>query len=121
MEAIKLLANENIPKLTIQILRQNGIDIKAVAEGHSGITDTQVLQMAEKEERLIITFDRDYGELIFQKKLHFTMGLIYLRFIPRKPSEPAEVLVNLFNSEISFKRKFSVIDRGKIRQRPILY
>lgn len=120
MEVIKLLANENIPKSTIILLRQNGIDITAIAEGYSGISDVQVLQMAEEQERIIVTFDRDYGELIFQKKLHFTIGLIYLRFIPQKPSEPAEILMNIFKREFTFKNKFSVIDRDKIRQRPIL-
>ena len=62
---MKLLADENIPLASIKVLRDFGYDIKAIGEDDKSISDKQVLEIAVKEKRLIVTFDRDYGELIF--------------------------------------------------------
>jgi predicted nuclease of predicted toxin-antitoxin system len=118
---MKFLANENIPRLSIILLRNNDFDINAISEISPGISDQKVLSIGEDENRIIITFDRDYGELIFQKKLEFSAGLIYLRFIPQTPLEPGELLLKILrNNDLSFNGKFTIIDKDKIRQRPLL-
>ena len=63
---MKLLANENFPLDSIRLLFQQGFDIKSIGIDYSGITDREVMQIAIKEQRTILTFDRDYGELIFK-------------------------------------------------------
>ena len=62
---MKILANENIPLDSILLLKERGYDIKSVAIESFGITDKEVLNLSIEEERIIVTFDRDYGELIF--------------------------------------------------------
>ena len=66
---MKILANENIPLDSILLLKERGYDIKSVAIESFGITDKEVLNLSIEEERIIVTFDRDYGELIFKYKL----------------------------------------------------
>ena len=65
----KLLANENFPLDSVKFLRQLGYDVCAIGENNKSITDKDVMALAHKELRLILTFDQDYGELIF--KLNF--------------------------------------------------
>ena len=115
---MRFLANENIPLPSIRLLRQAGYDITAIIEDSPGIPDTSVLARAADEQRIILTFDRDYGELIYRQRLRSPSGIIYLRFQPQTPTEPAEVLLNLFQrKDLEFQQRFTVVSRDQIRQR----
>ena len=117
---MRFLANENIPVNSITCLRAAGYDVKAIIEKRQGASDSDVLKLAYIERRVILTFDRDYGELIFKHKSTPPMGLIYFRFTPLTPEEPAELLLRLLLAkQINFLRKFTVIETEKIRQRPL--
>lgn len=76
---IKLLANENFPYTSIKILRNSGFDVLAIGETYSGIRDNDVMEIAAKEERTIVTFDRDYGELVFKYGFRPQRGIVYFR------------------------------------------
>jgi len=56
-------------------------------------------QVNADEERVILRFDRAYGELIYPLRLRSPRGVIYLRFRPHTPQEPASILLNLLHSE----------------------
>lgn len=115
------LANENIPLNSIKIIRESGYDISAIIEDNPGITDEQVLKIALLENRIILTFDRDYGELIFKRKLPLDSGVIYFRIIPFTPEETAFIFFNLFKiQDLSLEGKFTIVERDKIRQRSLL-
>ena len=62
---MRLLANEDSPLQSAHILKARGFDVKLVGVEFEGITDQEVMQIAIREGRTIVTFDRDYGELIF--------------------------------------------------------
>jgi predicted nuclease of predicted toxin-antitoxin system len=115
---MKLLANENFPLQSIKVLKNAGFDIKSIGEDYSGILDSEVIDIAINEERVIITFDRDYGELIFKKGFRPKEGVIYLRWDTFQPYEPGLYLIQLFRSEkINFKNSLTVISEKSIRQR----
>jgi predicted nuclease of predicted toxin-antitoxin system len=115
---MKILANENIPFTSVKVLRNEGYDVKAVGDEFQGITDKEVIELAIIEKRLIITFDKDYGELIFKYQLRPPEGVIYLRFSNFTANYPAEFLLNLFkNTELTFDFTFTVIDENSVRQR----
>jgi predicted nuclease of predicted toxin-antitoxin system len=117
---MQLLANENFPLLSVKLLRQAGYDVAAVIEKSPGISDTEVLAWATEEQRMILTFDRDYGELIYRLTLPCPKGVIYLRFQPETPEEPAQIMLNLFRTTgLQFEGWFTVFDREQIRQRPL--
>ena len=113
------LANENIPKATITALREAGHDVYAISEISPGITDAEVMQRAHEQQRIIITFDRDYGELVFRHRHPLPAGILFLRFTPRTPVEPAEFIEQILTSGIPLKGHFSTADRDQLRQRPI--
>jgi predicted nuclease of predicted toxin-antitoxin system len=70
------LANENFPKPSITLLRSNGFIIKSIQEELLGIFDEEVINIATKENLIILTFDRDYGELIFKHSKDYPPAVI---------------------------------------------
>jgi len=56
---MKLLANENIPIGTVRQLRELGHDVLAISQTCPGVTDDVVLGLAHREQRTLLTFDRD--------------------------------------------------------------
>ncbi len=114
------LANENIPLKSIKILRKSGYDVKAIIEECPGISDEEVLRIAKDENRIILTFDRDYGKLIFEEKELASVGIVYFRFTPKYPEECAEVLLKILEiQDIRFKGMFTVVERTKVRQKKL--
>jgi predicted nuclease of predicted toxin-antitoxin system len=117
---MRFLANENFPLLSVRILRQAELEVASVTEDSPGIEDSEVLARAADEERVILTFDRNYGELIYCLRLRSPRRVIYLRFRPHTPEEPASILLNLLQTEgLQFEERFTVVERDQIRQRPL--
>ena len=115
---MKLLANENFPLNSVEILEKSGFDIITVGKDYMGILDSEVMELAIMERRTILTFDRDYGELIFKEGYKPVNGVIYLRWTDFQPNEPGEFLIELFSSKkIDFQNRLTVISRDNIRQR----
>lgn len=101
-------------------LRESGHDVTSVIEVSPGTKDQEVLAWANVERRILLTFDRDYGELIYRLGLPGPAGVMYFRSTPATPDEPAEWLIRLINlGEISLPGMFTVIERDRIRQRPL--
>jgi predicted nuclease of predicted toxin-antitoxin system len=112
------LANENFPLKSVRLLRQDGHDVIAIIEDMPGAKDLAVLDRAHEENRILLTFDRDYGDLIFRRKLPAPQGVIYLRFVPSSPEEPAEWMRRLLSLPGSdLIGRFTVLERRRVRQR----
>lgn len=62
---VPFLAEGNFPVPSIHRLREAGYDVAAVIEDNRGCDDKTVMARAVSERRIIVTFDRDYGELIY--------------------------------------------------------
>jgi hypothetical protein len=70
------------------------------------------------ENRIILTFDRDYGELIYSRMLPAPAGVVHFRFLPSTPEEAGHRLLDLFGAdEITLEAFYTVIDQNQIRQR----
>lgn len=72
---MRFLANENFPVPSVRTLRETGIEVKSISENSPGISDKEVIQIAQKEKLIILTFDKDYGELIFRHSIQFPQQL----------------------------------------------
>ncbi len=115
---MKLLANENFPQTSAIYLQNAGFDITSIGTDHPGITDEQVMEIAIKEERTILTFDSDYGELIFKYEYQPSAGVIFIRTLPSTPEEAGRLIEQIINSdEFEFRKTLTVIDTNGIRQR----
>ena len=117
---MQFLANENFPLESVRLLKEAGHQIEAVILQCPGISDDEVLLIARDENRIILTFDRGYGDLIYRKRLAKPSGLVCFRFDPIEPSEPAERLFAIMQiSDLTLEGKFTIADRLRIRQRPL--
>ena len=115
---MKLLANENFPYASIYYLREKGYDVLSIGIDNPSILDSEIMNIAINEERTILTFDRDYGELIFRHNYKPEKGIIYLRLDEYQPQEPGVVVeAILTNIEIDLTRALTVVDKNGIRQR----
>jgi predicted nuclease of predicted toxin-antitoxin system len=114
----RLLANENFPISSVGLLRELGYDIISIGTEHQGVSDEYVMTLAEHEQRVIITFDRDYGELIFKNNYRPSMGVVYLRLDQFSPEEPGSIVDKLFREyNIETELSLIVFDGTIIRQR----
>ncbi len=117
---MKLLANENIPMGMVRRLRDMGHDVLAILETSPGATDVVVLERARCEQRTLLTFDRDYGELIYLKQLPVPQSVIYLRFVPTSPEDAVQQLAPLLTDDgKQVEGYFLVMDRDSYRRRPL--
>ena len=64
----RYLANENFPAATVRWLRGRGDDVLHAAETLVGESDAALLQTALSQDRVLLTFDQDFGELVFHQR-----------------------------------------------------
>lgn len=115
---MKFLANENFPYPSIKVLRENDLEMCSIGEESSGISDEMVLNRAVMEELIILTFDRDYGELLFKYRLDPPPAVIYFRNKGKVPTDAAMMLMNLLeNQDLVIQDMFTVVSEDGIRQR----
>jgi predicted nuclease of predicted toxin-antitoxin system len=115
---MKLLANENFPYSSIYYLRSKGFDVLSIGMDSPSIKDSEIMAIAISENRTILTFDRDYGELIFRFNYKPECGVIYLRLDEYSPEEPGVIIESILSeSQLELSRALTVVDRNGIRQR----
>jgi len=111
------LANENISRICVNILRESGLDVLYIGDDFASIQDVDVVKIANQEERLIITRDRDYGELIFRNNLIIEGGVLYVRTLPIQKGEIANITLRLIQDGYHFRRSLVVVSENGIRQK----
>lgn len=114
---MKFLANENVPFSSITYLKSKGFDIKSIGIDNPSVSDEEVMAIAISEKRTIITYDSDYGELIFKYGYKPTAGVIYIRNQPVDALETGKILEELIEKNISFEKSLTVVDSNSIRQK----
>lgn len=117
---MKFLADENFPLASVKYLKANGVDIESVSIISPGISDLAVNEMATKSERCILTFDRDFGELIFKNTFPAPAGIVLFRLTGFEPEQPGRMIMELLNQEeIALLNNMTVISEKTIRQKKI--
>jgi predicted nuclease of predicted toxin-antitoxin system len=112
------LANENFPLPGIHLLRKHGYEVVSIQEENPSITDMQVIEIAIASNLIILTFDKDYGELIFRYSKENPPAVIFFREKGNTPLAAAQLLIKLLEEgHIVFNNTFSVIEGNNIRQR----
>ncbi len=83
---MRLLADENFPRPTVEALRSQGHDILWARMDCSGLTDRALLEQAEADGRLILTLDKDFWQLALQRPVPLRRcGVILFRVFPAIP------------------------------------
>ncbi|WP_159726637.1 DUF5615 family PIN-like protein [Methylosinus sp. Ce-a6] len=114
---MRFLADENFPGAAVSALRAAGHDVSWVSERSPGAKDTDVLVMAEDEERILLTFDKDFGELAWSAGLSAACGIMLFRLPTPPPATIGNVLLARIEERSDWAGHFSVIETGRVRMR----
>jgi len=114
---VNILADESIDRQIVDILRLDGHHVWYVSELDPGISDDDVLELANQNSAILITADRDFGEMIF-RQARISQGIILIRLAGLSPETKAEIVASGIKEHISeVEHAFSVISAGMIRIR----
>jgi hypothetical protein len=116
---MRFLANENFPGEAVTALRSAGHDVAWVRIEAPGTADPDVLAWAAREQRILLTFDKDFGELAKASILPTTCGVVLLRVPMPRPGDVGQHLAGLITSREDWVGHFSVIEPGRVRMRPL--
>jgi predicted nuclease of predicted toxin-antitoxin system len=116
---MRILANENFPLDAVVLLRSDGHDVWWVRSEAPGITDREVLRRATSEDRLIVTFDKDFGELAFHSLLPVNSGIVLFRLRAASSTQLANIVSNTLRSRSDWFGNFAVVDNFRVRLRPL--
>jgi predicted nuclease of predicted toxin-antitoxin system len=116
---MRILANENFPGDAIAALAQHGHDVAWVRTDAPGSSDRKVLERAESEDRVLVTFDKDLGELAFRAKLPASSGIILFRISAPSSAHIARMAVAALESRTDWAGHFAVVEDARIRMTPL--
>ncbi|HIK11130.1 MAG TPA: DUF5615 family PIN-like protein [Oscillatoriaceae cyanobacterium M33_DOE_052] len=115
---MRILADENFPADAVAALRYEGYDVVWIRTDAPGSSDTQLLARAQVENRIIVTFDKDFGELAFKFGLPADSGIILFRFRPLSPAIVAQRVVATLSSRTDWAGYLAVVEEDRIRIKP---
>ncbi|NPV62313.1 MAG: DUF5615 family PIN-like protein [Methanotrichaceae archaeon] len=116
---MRLLIDENIPLISVEQLRRKGHDVLAIGEIASGTLDEDIMQLAEKEGRILLTIDKDFGELAYNSAFQLSCGIILFRIPLRSADYVASVIAKVLDSKYDWSGHFAVVEPNRIRFREL--
>jgi predicted nuclease of predicted toxin-antitoxin system len=114
---MKFMADECVDLQIIEHLRKKGYEVLYILEINPGISDDELLNLASKESAVLITLDKDFGELVFRQNM-LNSGVILLRISGLDAEDKAIITataIEKYQKEI--KNNFMVITPDNIRIR----
>ena len=116
---MKFLADVNVEKGVVEYLLEKNYDIKWIPDYNCEMSDEDLLHLAHIENRIIVTNDKDFGELIYlQKKI--SNGIILFRVKGQKSEEKVNLIKYLLeNYGEKILNHYIVITEDKIRVIPM--
>ena len=113
------VADENVPQAIIDRLMADGFTVHSIIEASAGIPDEEVMRAAQQREFVLITSDRDFGELAIRNGLPVT-GVILLELEKLSLQEQVARCSDCFAlGEAHWTGHFSVMEPARIKRRPL--
>jgi predicted nuclease of predicted toxin-antitoxin system len=111
---MEFVADESCARPVVQALRHAGHDVISIAEMANGASDEQVLELALNQNRILITEDRDFGELVYARG-RSSAGVILVRFPSRaRNAKPPTIVEAVARLGARLRNAFSVIQPGRV-------
>jgi predicted nuclease of predicted toxin-antitoxin system len=111
---VRFLANENFPGDAVAALRELGHDVAWIHTDAPGISDPDVLARAQADDRLLLTFDKDFGELAFRAGLPASSGIILFRISVPSVEHAVRVIVTALGSRTDWAGHFAVVEDDQV-------
>jgi predicted nuclease of predicted toxin-antitoxin system len=103
----------------VEFLRTAGHDVVYVAESGKGLSDADVVTLASRETRLLLTEDKDFGDLVFRRE-RTVPGVVLLRIGSENPALKAirlQAAIDRYGDGLL--GRYTVIEGGRFRSRPL--
>ncbi len=108
----RIVADESVDHRIIVSLREAGFSVYSIGENQPAIRDEEVLELAVVNNALLLTEDKDFGELVFRLQLKHK-GILLIRLEEKeKTKEVVQAIVKYFPDLLN---KFSVLNDNKLR------
>ena len=118
---MRFLADECCDTKLVSFLRKEGHDVVHISEQTTGISDEKILNDAYNEDRILVTEDKDFGELVYRLKKP-CKGIILIRIDVKNRHRKGPRLKQLVEKYPDrLKGYFTVIDLKKYRFRPLIF
>ena len=116
---MRFLADENFPGDAITALESVGHDIVWVRIAAPGSKDEDILEWAERESRILLTFDKDFGELAWRVGLPASCGIVLFRLPMPAAAKVGTILAARIGERTDWVGHFTVIEPERIRMRQL--
>jgi predicted nuclease of predicted toxin-antitoxin system len=94
---MRFLADESVERKVVEKLREEGFEVISVADIVAGLPDEAVLALARQKQAVLITADKDFGELVYRRgALHEGVVLIRLGDLPSE--QKAEIVCQVVSA-----------------------
>jgi predicted nuclease of predicted toxin-antitoxin system len=117
---VRWLADECVDAPLVTQLRAAGHDVTYMAEVASATADTEIIARAHVEQRILLTEDKDFGELVFRRRLPVP-GLVLLRIAPERNTlkwpRLSAAMGTLGDDLIG---RYTVVDEARVRSRSLV-
>jgi predicted nuclease of predicted toxin-antitoxin system len=116
-ERIKFLVDVGVGRKVESWLAENGYDSKAVRDLNPRLADREILRIAAAETRMVITMDKDFGELVYRSGLPHA-GVLLLRFEDATSDDKTRIVAEILAKyEGKLMDGFCVFQNGRLRIR----
>jgi predicted nuclease of predicted toxin-antitoxin system len=117
---MNFVADEGVDAQIVARLRQVGHQVWYVAEMSPGVPDTAVLNLANQENAILITSDKDFGDLVYRQR-QVTQGVVLLRLHGLPAEQKAGLVITMIQQHgDELPKAFTVLTPQKVRVRPQL-
>ena len=111
---MNFLADESVDQPIVDRLRQDGHGVWSVAEMEPGLSDDAALDLANQETALLLTADKDFGELVFRQH-RVTSGVVLIRLAGLSPARKGKIVASALHGHAAeLPRAFTVMTPGTI-------
>ena len=115
MSGVRFLADESCDFAVVRALRAEGYDVLAVSEYMQRSVDSELLEQAYRETRVLLTEDKDFGWLVFASHSD-SAGVVLIRFPANRRSTLAQSILQLVREhKDELQNAFVVIQPGQVR------
>jgi predicted nuclease of predicted toxin-antitoxin system len=114
---MRFLADESVERKVVERLRMGGFEVISVVEIAIGLPDEVVLALARQKQAILLTADKDFGELIYRRGLVHE-GVILIRLGDLPTNQKAEIVYQTIKHYgPDLRGAFTVISETSVRIR----
>jgi predicted nuclease of predicted toxin-antitoxin system len=112
---MKFIVDVGVGRIIEHWLVSQNMDVKSVIDINPSMPDNEILLFANQEERIVITMDKDFGELVFNGR-HSMFGVLLLRLEGASGLEKLHIVQEIFeHHQTLLPNHFCVYQNGNLR------